>query len=230
MGQAGAKNVSDARNFASLGSIHKSMNPTKPAAVSAQAHAPQTKAQTALQVPLMLKGPAFVNVLGAMPMPTPKPPQIPQTAQGCKMQTSLPQAVAPVRPDQEKRHRAGPGDELDPSMRQSAQLAPPMTTAVATEAEKEQVAAQTNARVSLEDLVPELVKKIAWSGDSRRGTVRMELGAGDLAGSTLTVSASDGRVSVDVVAPPGTDVGAWREKIASRLAARGLSLESVEVH
>lgn len=154
----------------------------------------------------------------------------PTTAQGAKMQTALPQAVTAVHPDTDKRRRHEGADDLDPSARQAAQLAPPIGIAPPTEAEKEQVAAQTNARVSLEDLVPQLVKKIAWSGDGQRGTVRMELGAGELAGSTLTVSAANGRVSVDVAAPPGTDVAAWRERLSSRLAARGLALDTIEVH
>ncbi len=195
-------------------------------AQSEQAHAPA--------LPLLLKGPTFANILGAMPILTPKvPTAMPQLdAQGCKMQTSLAslgaQAVLPVHPDADKRRRPS-ADDLDPSARQAAQLAPPMPM-TAFENEKQEVAAQTNARVSLEDLVPQLVKKIAWSGDSQRGTVRMELGAGELAGSTLTVSADNGRVSVDVAAPPGTDLAAWRERLSSRLAARGLSLDSVEVH
>jgi hypothetical protein len=104
-----------------------------------------------------------------------------------------------------------------------------MSMASPVEAQKEATAAQTNARVSLEELVPQLVKKIAWSGDAKQGTVRMELGAGDLAGSTLTVSADNGRVSVHVAAPPGTDTAAWRDRLESRLSARGLALGTIEV-
>ncbi len=116
---------------------------------------------------------------------------------------------------------------LDPMTRQAAQLAPPTPAAPTNEVAVG--AAQTNARVSLEDLVPELVKRIAWSGDARRGTVRMELGSGELAGSTVMVSADNGRVTVHVHTPPGTDADAWRARIANRLEARGLSVDSVEV-
>jgi len=112
--------------------------------------------------------------------------------------------------------------------RQAAQLAPPPMATVTT-SEAALGAAQTNARVSLEDLVPELVKRIAWTGDARRGTVRMELGSGELAGSTVTVSADNGRVTVQVNTAAGTDADAWRTRIANRLEARGLSVESVEV-
>ncbi|HSQ64006.1 MAG TPA: hypothetical protein VLM85_12360, partial [Polyangiaceae bacterium] len=90
-------------------------------------------------------------------------------------------------------------------------------------------AAQTNARVSMEELLPALVKKIAWSGDAQRGTVRMELGAGELAGATLMVSSEGGRVRVQLHAPPGTDVASWRERLRGRLEAKGLSIESLEV-
>ncbi len=49
---------------------------------------------------------------------------------------------------------------------------------------------------SLEEILPALVRRIAWSGDARRGTVRIELGSGALAGATLLVAADDGRVQV----------------------------------
>jgi hypothetical protein len=85
------------------------------------------------------------------------------------------------------------------------------------------------AGVSLEDLLPAFVRRIAWSGDGRKGTVRMELGAGALAGATLILRADDGRVRVQLDAPPGADTAAWRERIERRLAARGIETESVEV-
>jgi len=118
--------------------------------------------------------------------------------------------------------------DLDPMSRQTAQLAPPQ--ALQMFVEQAASTPQTNAHVSLEDLVPQLVKKIAWSGDGRRGTVRMELGSGELAGSTLTVSADNGRVSVHVQVPVGTDAHAWHARLANRLVARGLAVDSVEVH
>ncbi|MGA7124096.1 MAG: hypothetical protein WBY94_28600 [Polyangiaceae bacterium] len=91
--------------------------------------------------------------------------------------------------------------------------------------------ATTNARMgaSLEDLVPVLVRRIAWSGDRHRGTVRIELGAGELAGGTLLVHAEDGRVRVHLDAPPGADPRQWQQRIRDRLATRGLATDSVEV-
>jgi hypothetical protein len=91
--------------------------------------------------------------------------------------------------------------------------------------------AQVEARVrsSLEDLLPALVRRVAWSGDGRRGTVRLELGAGELAGATLLVHVDDGRVRLQLSTPPGVSPAGWRERIADRLAARGLAVDAVEV-
>jgi hypothetical protein len=172
----------------------------------------------------------FANIL-AQAMPQAPKPQL-AMPQGQKPQTTaLPQAVLGVHAEPEKRNRHGhgEGDELDPATRQAAQLAPPQTALQTSPVAREAAAAQTNARVSLEELVPQLVKKIAWSGDAQRGMVRMELGAGDLAGGTLTVSAENGRVTVHVAAPPGTDAAEWKNRISSRLEARGIAIDSVYV-
>jgi hypothetical protein len=80
----------------------------------------------------------------------------------------------------------------------------------------------------MEDLLPALVRRVAWSGDGRRGTVRLELGSGALAGAELVVHADDGRVRVQLRAPAGVDLGPLRERIAIRLAARGVALDEVE--
>jgi hypothetical protein len=85
------------------------------------------------------------------------------------------------------------------------------------------------AAASLEELIPALVRRIAWAGDRHRGSVRLELGAGELAGAMLLVHADSGRVQVQMSAPPGTDTVAWRQRISERIAARGIAIESVEV-
>lgn len=122
----------------------------------------------------------------------------------------------------------GRDNALDPAARQAAQLAPlappPPVTAPAPAP-----AAAPPARASLEDLLPALVRRVAWSGDARRGTVRLELGAGSLSGATLLVQSEQGRVEVRLSVPPGVDAEAWRARIASRLAARGLEVDTIEV-
>ncbi|MGO9838488.1 MAG: hypothetical protein ACLP1X_30270 [Polyangiaceae bacterium] len=81
----------------------------------------------------------------------------------------------------------------------------------------------------MEELWPTLVRRAAWSGDARRGTVRLELGAGALAGAVVMVHADNGRVRVELTAPPGVDLDAWRARISARLAARGFDVEAVDV-
>jgi hypothetical protein len=80
------------------------------------------------------------------------------------------------------------------------------------------------AKISLEELHPQLVRRIAWAGDRRRGSVQLELGAGPHAGTTVTVHADDGRVRVQL---EGSGADALRARIAGRLARRGLHVESV---
>jgi len=85
------------------------------------------------------------------------------------------------------------------------------------------------ARVSLENVIDKLVRRIAWSGNGRAGAMRIELGAGALSGATLLVQAdgSDVRVTLDL--PPGTDAAGWRERLSQRFAARGLRVAELEI-
>jgi hypothetical protein len=137
--------------------------------------------------------------------------------------------AAPGPEEHAPRRRTAPDETLDPSARHAAQLAPPAlpgTLQPGAPASPAQVEARV--RSSLEDLLPALVRRVAWSGDGRRGTVRLELGAGELAGGTLLVHVDEGRVRVKLSAPPGVDVGAWRGRILDRLEARGLAVDSIE--
>jgi hypothetical protein len=84
------------------------------------------------------------------------------------------------------------------------------------------------AQASLEDLLPALVRRVQWSGDGRKGTVRMEL-AGSMAGSTLLVSSEAGRVRVHLDVAPGVDASGWQQRITERLAARNIPTDGVEV-
>ena len=101
--------------------------------------------------------------------------------------------------------------------------------AAASSAAIEQDTTSTRAAASLEDILPTLVRRIGWSGDRHRGTVRIELGASELAGGTLLVHAEGGRVRVHLDAPPGVDIRQWQQRICDRLAKRGVSTDSVEV-
>jgi hypothetical protein len=131
-------------------------------------------------------------------------------------------------------------DPLDPLSRHHASLAPPEMQfsppapvlaqplppcAGATPSE----VPAARAAASLEDLLPALVRRVAWSGDGKRGTMRLELGAGELAGSTLLVHADAGRVRVELAVPAGTSAAGWQDRIRERLAQRGIPTDSVEV-
>ena len=82
--------------------------------------------------------------------------------------------------------------------------------------------------------MPGLVRRVAWSGDSRRGALRLVIGSGGLAGASLLVQATAGRVDVTLGTEPGTsltrdELEAWRDRIAARLEARGFDVGVVEV-
>lgn len=81
----------------------------------------------------------------------------------------------------------------------------------------------------LEQLLQRLVRRAAWGGDGRRGSARLEIGAGPLEGATLLVQAEGGEVSVDLELPPGADAEPWRARLRERLEARGLSVRELSV-
>ena len=86
-----------------------------------------------------------------------------------------------------------------------------------------------DARTPIEQMMGKLVRRIAWSGNARVGVARLELGAGELEGATLTIQSEDGVVRVALDLPPGVDRAAWKERISGRLGARGLHVEAVDV-
>lgn len=153
----------------------------------------------------------------------------PGTAEGTPRKTAtLPATRARPEPERAPRRPAASttaaGDPLDPVARQAAQMAPPLGPT--TEAATADVPA-ARARTSLEELLPALVRRVAWSGDGRKGTVRLELGAGGMAGAEVVVESDEGRVRVQLKAPAGVDGEAWRRRVEGRLTARGLQVEGV---
>jgi len=76
-----------------------------------------------------------------------------------------------------------------------------------------------------EPLVCEIVRAIAWGGDRRRGTARIELGGARLGGGTVVVHAEGSVVRLDVEGPPGIDADALRARLVARLEARGFSVQ-----
>ncbi len=129
--------------------------------------------------------------------------------------------------DPPHRDRAARADPLDPATRHAAQLAPFEVSQVHAPPAPAPVEAQ--ARASLEALLPDLVRKIAWSGDGRKGSMRLELGAGSLAGGTLVVHAESGRVRVELDAPAGADAAVWHTRLSERLSMRGVAVDELIV-
>lgn len=132
-------------------------------------------------------------------------------------------------------------DALDPFARHHAAIGPPeslrsaataafppeplVTVGGTPAAEAPRVA----AAASLEELLPEVVRRVAFSGDGRRGTMRLEIGAGRFAGSTLLVHADGGRVRVHLEVADGVDAAGLASRLAERLRQRGIAADAVEV-
>ena len=119
------------------------------------------------------------------------------------------------------RHEPPPADPAEPLSRALALppallapvLAPPLPAMTPTRE-------WTPSEVALESLV----RRFAWGGNGRRGTARIELGAGSLAGLTLLLSAEDGEIVLSVEGDPSGEHG---RRLAERLSARGLKVTSV---
>ncbi|MEI9951352.1 MAG: hypothetical protein WDO74_20840 [Pseudomonadota bacterium] len=78
-------------------------------------------------------------------------------------------------------------------------------------------------REDLQNLLTGLARRAAWGGDRRKGSARIELSEGSLAGATLVVHAEQRSVSVELELPPGMAARGWQERLAERLEARGFS-------
>ena len=126
-------------------------------------------------------------------------------------------------------------DMLDPLHRQRLAMGPPEMSSSGVVATAPGMVGGTappevvRAQASMEDLLPAMVRRVQWGGDGRKGTVRMEISAGALAGSTLLISADAGRVSVRLDVPPGVDAAGWKDRIQGRLAVKHIPTDEIEV-
>jgi hypothetical protein len=80
----------------------------------------------------------------------------------------------------------------------------------------------------LDTLLDRFVKRFAMSGDRNRGTAHLSVGAGELAGGTVTLHAENGAVTIVVDAPAGADGAGLGERLRARMAGRGIEA-TVEV-
>jgi hypothetical protein len=79
-------------------------------------------------------------------------------------------------------------------------------------------------REDLQNLINGLARRVAWGGDRRKGSARIELSEGALAGATLIVHAEQRSVSVELELPAGGGLaGDWQQRILDRLEERGFA-------
>lgn len=208
--------------------------PTTPA--GARSAAPSAKPPLAPAARTAPRGQPFKSLLLQATLGRPKPPVVPRPLPGTAPRHEPPPGAAPagrarrdhVEPaphdaDEPKKKRAPAVDPLDPSVRAAAHLAPPMPLAPApVETAAREVA--TRARVSMEELLPLVVRRIAWGGDKTKAAVHVELGAGALDGTTVTVHAEGRRVRLELGG--AGDLDALRARLESRLRAAGIDVES----
>lgn len=129
-----------------------------------------------------------------------------------------PQAAAEGESDPQPQ---GEESALDPLWCQLAVQQSPFTP---SQSEVPAMAASPLAwREDLQALVSGLARRLAWGGDRRKGSARLELAEGALAGATLTVHTEERSVSVELELPPGKSASGWQTRILERLEARGFS-------
>ena len=113
---------------------------------------------------------------------------------------------------------------VDPLQRVLAQPTPNASGSLPTQA-----SAHPNPASAMDELLRG-VRRFALGGDRQRSVAYIELGAGALSGAALTLEARAGAISVVLDLPAGVSGAGWAERLAQRLAERGLEVHSVEVH
>jgi hypothetical protein len=77
-------------------------------------------------------------------------------------------------------------------------------------------------------LATELLQRVAWGGDRRRGVARLELG-GELAGAVVVVRGEGREVTLELTLPANHDAKDLPERLSARLEARGLVVRELVV-
>jgi hypothetical protein len=114
---------------------------------------------------------------------------------------------------------------LDPLLCQMA-LHLDITPTVGSTASGEAPAAALPLREDLQNLINGLARRVAWGGDRRKGSARIELSEGPLAGATLIVHTEQRSVCVELELPAGGGLaGDWQQRILERLEERGFAAQ-----
>jgi hypothetical protein len=77
-------------------------------------------------------------------------------------------------------------------------------------------------------LVQEVVRRVSWGGDRRRGVARIELD-GAFCGTTIWVRGEGRALELEVSFGPGLESDGLAERLLRRLRARGLDVTEFEV-
>ncbi len=125
-------------------------------------------------------------------------------------------------PSETESDSAPPPEGAAPGWDPLALLAPGEVQHVSSEA------SPAPASISNAVALAEVVRGIAWGGDRRRGTARLELG-GRFAGAVVLVDASGDTLNVELQSAPGVDGAELAERLRERLVERGLRLEGLVV-
>ncbi|MBI3201772.1 MAG: hypothetical protein HYZ29_09545 [Myxococcales bacterium] len=146
------------------------------------------------------------------PLPRPEPPARP---------TPRPSRVEP-----EMGSGCGPGTPLEPFDPLARALALPVSRGFEPSAPTPAAPAPTLALPD-ELALERLVRRFSWGGNGKRGSARIELGSGPLAGATLVVHAEGREVSIEVEGGEDHAVGELARRVKARLDGKGLVLRDV---
>jgi len=175
-----------------------------------------------LSFQVLLRGPAAAGIQALGPAPHAHAPMIPQTTPEVPPQTPHRHARRDSEPVLDPEAKPASEGPLDPLFCQlavnhglSSFVQPNPAAPVAPTA--------LPLRDDLQNLLTGLARRAAWGGDRRKGSARIELSEGALAGATLVVHTDQRSVSVELELPPGTAAQGWQQRIAQRLEGRGFA-------
>lgn len=139
-----------------------------------------------------------------------------------------PDSSPPCEPGRPRRRNGDASSERD-----GAEGLEPLARALATDGTRVQLLLRTEAAppsaMAFELLIEQVVRKAAWGAHGKRGAASLELGAGEYAGTQLTVVAEGRAVAVEIRCPDGVWPGELCQRIRERLHARGLEVTRLTV-